>query len=1103
MKNINGVHTTNEYTDWNPFVFFDRNNRLPKQRFHLFDFHEYFHGLIGYESLRSIGAVINAATNQLKIGNLTISMHKKFPDISELSFHHNESLTRTLPVPMESGDFYLDNDIEIAPHIFIPSGIYKAKNYQAQVTLINSLSDARTVKVNADYIAQFEAEINNFEEFSSCYQNDPLQSRSVNILDQLRLGHLNQEERTELTKLITQYKDVFFNEGEDLTFTNVIKHKIVTQDELPVFTKSYRYPFCHKEEVKKQINDMLAQGIIRPSTSPWCSPIWIVPKKADASGRQKWRLVVDYRKLNEKTEGDRYPLPNITEILDKLGRCQYFSTLDLASGFHQIEVHPKDVPKTAFSVEHGLYEYVRMPFGLKNAPATFQRVMDHVLRDLIGVCCLVYMDDIIVFSTSLQEHIEKLRKIFAALEKVNLKIQLDKSEFLQKQVAFLGHVVTNRGVSPNPDKIEAIKNWPLPRNPKEIKGFLGILGYYRRFIRDFAKITKPLTAQLRKGEKIEHTTEFVKTFEFCKTLLVHSDVLQYPDFEKPFTLTTDASNFALGAVLSQGPIGKDRPVAYASRTLSKTEEKYSAIEKELLAIVWAAKHFRPYLFGRRFTLYTDHQPLTYALNLKTPNSRLVKWRLQLAEFDFDIKHRPGKQNAVADALSRIPVEINVNEESSESASVHSADTDHSECIPCTELPINFFHSQVILKLGENDSEEYSEVFPRVHRRTITKHLFGVPTLIRIFRDYMDPSKQNCLICPEQIMGIVQHVYKTYFSRCKTFKIKLSQKLLIDIRDEQEQDLLIEETHKTAHRGIKENQAEIIRKFYFPNMKAKIRKYIILCEICNQQKYERKPYKIQLTETPIPQKPLDIVHIDIFISQPCLFLSAVDKFSRFGTLIPIKSRTTPDVRKGIIKYLSLYGTPKLMVSDNEPALKSIEIRGMLNDLNIQQYFIPANHSETNGIVERFHSTLTEIFRCNKHKYENLTPKEMFQLSCTLYNNTIHSSINLKPREAFYGIKDGEERPLDRQQLLDVRDKLYDDIITSMTKNQEKQHAYHNTRREKPPILEPSQEVLAKRQGIKAKRQIQFKPIEVQSDQNETFLTKDGKKVHKENIRRIRK
>ena len=214
---------------------------------------------------------------------------------------------------------------------------------------------------------------------------------------------------------------------------------------------------------------MLEQGIIRHSVSPWTSPVWIVPKKMDFSGQKKWRLVIDYRKLNEKTIDDRYPIPNITDILDKLGRCNYFSTLDLASGFHQIEVEASDIPKTAFNVENGHYEYLRMPFGLKNAPSTFQRVIDNVLREHIGLRCFIYMDDIIVFSSSLQEHLDNLGKIFDTLSRCNMKVQLDKCEFLCKEVAFLGHIVTTEGVKPNPDKMNIIKNWPLPKSEKELR----------------------------------------------------------------------------------------------------------------------------------------------------------------------------------------------------------------------------------------------------------------------------------------------------------------------------------------------------------------------------------------------------------------------------------------------------------------------------------------------------------------------------------------------------------------------------------------------------------------------------------------------------------
>lgn len=634
----------------------------------------------------------------------------------------------------------------------------------------------------------------------------------------IRFQHLNYEEKYALFKILSKNTKIIHRESDKLSCTTAIRHKIKTVDEVPVHTKTYRYPHIHKAEVEKQINEMLADGIIQHSISPWTSPIWIVPKKLDASGKKKWRIVIDYRKLNEKTVDDKFPIPNIDEILDKLGRSVYFTTLDLKSGFHQIEVDPKDRSKTAFSTDKGHFEFIRMPFGLKNAPATFQRAMNHILGDLIGKCCLVYLDDIIIFGSSLQQHLDNLNKVLQRLIQANLRIQLDKCEFLQKQCEFLGHIVSEDGIKPNPNKIDKILAWPLPKTVKQIKGFLGILGYYRKFIKDFAKLTKPLTKCLKKGAEIIHNDEFKTCFNDCKQLLTSDPILRYPDFEKPFIIETDASDFALGAVLSQKfEDSKEHPIAYASRTLNDTECNWSATEKELAAIVWAVKHFRPYIYGTKFQLRTDHKALLWLRQKKDLNRKLLNMKLELEEYEFSITYKKGTLNSNADALSRIepenlaPAELNAT--SGSSMTQHSADTDDGDFIPSTERPLNEFRNQIILEQSFEESTETSVVFPHHMRVTIKKPNFSPAILINIFKNYASPSCVNGLYCSTNILNNLQIIYKNYFSRAKTFRIFWTEKFLTDVIDETEQDQIIMTQHNNNHRGIVETTKHISTQYY--------------------------------------------------------------------------------------------------------------------------------------------------------------------------------------------------------------------------------------------------------------------------------------------------
>ena len=398
----------------------------------------------------------------------------------------------------------------------------------------------------------------------------------------------------------------------------------------------------------------MTDNFIEDSDSPYNSPVWVVPKKPDPDGNKRWRMVIDFRKLNEKTVKDAYPLPNITHILDQLGGAQYFSTLDLAMGFHQIKMHPNSKAKTGFSTLYGHYHYNRMPFGLKNAPATFQRLMDKILSGLQGVELFVYMDDIVIYANSLEEHTRKFRILLERLDKANLTLQPEKCLFLRKEVCYLGHVITQEGVKPDPKKVEAVRKFPQPRNAKNIKQFLGLAGYYRRFIPDFSTIAKPLSFLLKKNVLFKWTNSQHESFNKLKDILCTHPLLQYPDFSKPFIVSCDASNYGIGGVLNQNFDGKNLPIAYASRTLSDVEINYATIEKELLAILFSVETFRPYLYGRKFTLETDHRPLVWLHNVKNPNSKLVRWRYRLNEYDYEIIYKKGITNLNADALSRNP-----------------------------------------------------------------------------------------------------------------------------------------------------------------------------------------------------------------------------------------------------------------------------------------------------------------------------------------------------------------------------------------------------------------------------------------------------------------
>ncbi|MGH7240308.1 MAG: pol polyprotein, partial [Candidatus Saccharimonadales bacterium] len=457
--------------------------------------------------------------------------------------------------------------------------------------------------------------------------------------------------KKKLVALLEQYKDLF---PEDLPpglppqreFDHHIELKPGTQ---PIAKKQYRIPQAYLPEWKRQIEQQLAAGKIRESQSPWSSPVCFSEKK-----NGKLRMCLDFRGPNAVTVPNHTALPLQGQMFDATLGARWFSKLDLRSGFNQVRMHPDSIPVTAFNTPWGHFECTAMPFGLMNAPATFQSLMQHVLRERLYQGVVVFIDDFLIYTKTENEHLEMLEWVFAQLRKHQLYGAIDKCEFMREEVEILGHRLNKDGIKTQPAKIEAIKSWPTPTSVKDVRSFLGLANYYRKFVSGFSRIAGPLHKLVEKKNKWEWGTEQEKSFVALKEALSAAPTLIIPSIDKAFTLTTDASQFAIGAVLSQEKDGVQQPIAFLSHRMSSAERNYPTHEQELLAIVQSLKEWRYYLLGAKkpIVVHTDHRSLQYLSTQPELSKRQQRWMETLHEYRLSVKYKPGSHNVVADALSR-------------------------------------------------------------------------------------------------------------------------------------------------------------------------------------------------------------------------------------------------------------------------------------------------------------------------------------------------------------------------------------------------------------------------------------------------------------------
>ena len=705
----------------------------------------------------------------------------------------------------------------------------------------------------------------------------------------------------------------------------------------------------------RHVRKMLRAQIIEHSNSPWVSNMVVVTKKDGTP-----RFCIDFRKLNEVTRKDAYPLPLIETCLDALAGATLFSTFDLRSGYHQMRMSEKDADKTSFVTREGTFRYKVLPFGLCNAGASFQRLMDLVMAGLNFKACLVYLDDIIVFSVTVDQHLGRVAEVFKRLRTANLKVKPSKCKLMQDRVEFLGHIVSADGVATDPTKIEAVEKWPAPKNLHEVRSFLGLCGYYRRFVKNFAAVASPMTALTEKGRPFRWGQGCQDAFEQLKAQLVTSPVLAMPRDKGQFILDTDASNWAVGAVLSQVQDGIERVIAYSSRVLSRPERNYCVTRRELLAVTYYLKKFRQYLLGRHFLVRTDHAALLWLKRTPEPIGQQARWISFIDEFQFDIEHRPGKKHGNADAMSRIPCQ-QCGLAEVETGEVLLSDENQCDVAaalrplrPAAETPIGLNWDKSLVSAASSTDVVLKHIVSWMRASSLQPEWDVVKTYPLAVRAYWRAWPRLQLID-----GVL---YRKWFTPEGTLE-RLQMVVPASYQKE-----LVRQCHigmTGGHLGLRRTLHQVQRRAYWVGWTATVQRVLKECPQC--QSYQRgKPSRKGEMQTMSVGAPLERIGIDVTGPFPKssrgnkFMVTLVDHYTKWAEAYPVPNHEAPTVARVLVEqFIVRFGVPVEILSDQGSEFCSHLFTELCRVLGADKLRTTAYKPSTNGAIERFHRTLNSI------------------------------------------------------------------------------------------------------------------------------------------------
>ena len=794
-----------------------------------------------------------------------------------------------------------------------------------------------------------------------------------------------------LKSLLTEYVDAFSTSENEMSVTDVIMHNIDTGNSRP-FRQSLRpQPKALREESEPLLDEMLKQGIVQSSSSPWASNIVLVRKKDNSL-----RWCIDFRQLNNLTKKDAYPLPRIDTCLDALSGSSWFSTFDLRSSYHQVKLNPADAEKTAFICYRGQFEFKTMPFGLCNAGATFQRLVDVVLNGVAFNKCIAYVDDIIVYSKSLDEHIDRLRDILQRIQYAKLKLKPSKCQLLQKSVQFLGHVVSEHGISTDPKKVEDVKNWPVPSSVKEVRTFLGFASYYRKYVKGFAEIASPLHELCKKNVTFAWSQMCDLSFLKLKELLTSSPILAMPVDGCKYILDTDASDHSMGAVLSQIQNGEEKVIAYASKSFNHMQRNYCVTRKELLAVVNFLRHFKQYLYGQKFVVRTDHAALTWFKKSKDLIGQPGRWLEFMEEFDFDIIHRIGARHVNADSMSRIPCK-------------------RKSCF-CHGLgSCNTVQSGNVRQVCEPaDQSMVTEICGRDELRIAQDHDVD----INFIKEHV--KHDNARLSWDEIATRSDEIKALWFQwerlkivdglLCRRFESAngavTTWQVVVPASHRKRYIRLAHEGFTGGHLGRKKTEINVCRRAFWPNWRLDVAETLRECPKCAC--YHRGVIPKQGNLKPfLTGAPWERISIDITGKHPKskrgneYIMTVVDHFSKWAEAFAIRDHTATTVSRILVKeVISRFGCPLQILTDQGPEFESLLFKQLCDGLQIDKIRTSSYKPSTNATVERFHRTLNSMLaKCVSETQRDWD--EHIPMVLSAYRASVHESTGYSPNRLMFG------------------------------------------------------------------------------------------------------